>query len=82
MHDRRRRYRLASIQGEAGGFTLFIVTWLITRTGDHAISGAWLSAAAAISLAAVLLAHRQEGGRDATVVPASPTRPQLPLSRR
>ncbi|WP_375380543.1 hypothetical protein [uncultured Sphingomonas sp.] len=54
-----------SLASAVGGFTPFIVTWLITRTGDRAIPGVWLSAAAAISLAAVLLAHRPEADRDA-----------------
>ena len=38
-----------------GGFTPAISTALIQATGDSAIPGAWLSAAAAISLAAVLM---------------------------
>ena len=52
-----------SLASAVGGFTPFIVTWLIARTGDHAVPGAWLSAAAAISLAAVLLARRGEADR-------------------
>jgi hypothetical protein len=48
-----------SLATAVGGFTPFIVTWLIGRTGNHAIPGAWLSAAAAVSLGAVLFAHRQ-----------------------
>jgi MHS family citrate/tricarballylate:H+ symporter-like MFS transporter len=48
-----------SLATAVGGFTPFIVTWLIGRTGNLAIPGAWLTAAALISLAAVLFAHRQ-----------------------
>ncbi|MGI4744833.1 MAG: tricarballylate/proton symporter TcuC [Janthinobacterium lividum] len=48
-----------SLATAVGGFTPFIVTWLIGRTGNLAIPGAWLTGAALISLAAVLFAHRQ-----------------------
>jgi MHS family citrate/tricarballylate:H+ symporter-like MFS transporter len=48
-----------SIATAVGGFTPFVVTWLIGRTGNLAMPGAWLTAAALISLAAVLFAHRQ-----------------------
>ena len=48
-----------SLATAVGGFTPFIVTWLIGRTGNPAIAGAWLSAAALLSLGAVLFAHRQ-----------------------
>jgi MFS family permease len=41
-----------------GGFTPALATWLIATTGDRAIPGAWLSLAAAISLAAVLLTRK------------------------
>ena len=44
-----------SLASAVGGFTPFLVTWLSHRTGDPAIAGIWLSAAAAISLAATLL---------------------------
>lgn len=37
-----------------GGFTPAIATWLIHLTGDRAIPGAWLSAAALLALAATL----------------------------
>jgi MFS family permease len=47
-----------SLATAVGGFTPFIVTWLIGRTGNAAIPGVWLSAAAAISLAATLLTDR------------------------
>lgn len=46
-----------------GGFTPAISTWLIHRTGNRAIPGAWLSAAALISLGAVLLLSRTVRGR-------------------
>jgi MFS family permease len=48
-----------SLATAVGGFTPFIVTWLIHRTGNTAIPGIWLSAAALASLGAVLFAHRQ-----------------------
>jgi MFS family permease len=41
-----------------GGFTPAISTALIHRTGDKAMPGAWLAAAAAIGLAGVLLSMR------------------------
>jgi MFS transporter, MHS family, citrate/tricarballylate:H+ symporter len=41
-----------------GGFTPALATWLIAQTGDRAIPGAWLSLAAAVSLAAVLLTRK------------------------
>jgi MFS family permease len=51
-----------SLATAVGGFTPFIVTWLIGVTGNLAIPGAWLSAAAVISLAAVLLSRHPEAG--------------------
>lgn len=45
-----------SLATAVGGFTPFIVTWLIGVTGNLAIPGAWLTAAAVISLAATVLA--------------------------
>lgn len=48
-----------SLATAVGGFTPFIVTWLIGRTGNLAMPGAWLTAAALVSLAAVLFAHRR-----------------------
>ena len=48
-----------SLATAVGGFTPFIVTWLIGKTGNLAIPGAWLTAAAAVSLAATLLAERR-----------------------
>lgn len=41
-----------------GGFTPALATWLIAESGDKAIPGAWLSFAALVSLAAVLLTPR------------------------
>ena len=43
-----------------GGFSPAIATWLIRHTGDKAMPGAWLSAAAVIGLAAALLARKHE----------------------
>jgi len=40
-----------------GGFTPAIATWLIERTGNKASPAAWLSVAAAVSLAGVLLSR-------------------------
>ncbi len=40
-----------------GGFTPAIATGLIQLTGNHAIPGAWLSAAAALGLGAALVAR-------------------------
>ncbi len=42
-----------------GGFTPMICTWLIQKTGNHAIPGAWLSLAAAASLTAALIVRRR-----------------------
>ncbi|WP_375393229.1 tricarballylate/proton symporter TcuC [uncultured Sphingomonas sp.] len=52
-----------SLATAVGGFTPFIVTWLIARTGNPAIPGAWLGLAAALSLAAALFAHRAVADR-------------------
>jgi MFS family permease len=43
-----------------GGFTPFICTYLIHRTGNRAIPGVWLSLAAACGLVAALLARPQQ----------------------
>jgi MHS family citrate/tricarballylate:H+ symporter-like MFS transporter len=51
-----------SLATAAGGFSPFIVTWLIGRTGNLAIPGAWLATAAVISLVAVL--STRAPGRD------------------
>ncbi len=48
-----------SLATAVGGFTPFIATWLIARTGDKAIPGAWLSAMALISLCATLWISRR-----------------------
>jgi len=42
-----------------GGFTPAIATWLIHETGDKAMPGAWLSAAAAMGLVAALALRRR-----------------------
>jgi MFS family permease len=42
-----------------GGFTPMICTYLIEKTKNQAIPGAWLTVAAAISLAGALIASRQ-----------------------
>ncbi|WP_343615811.1 tricarballylate/proton symporter TcuC [Novosphingobium sp.] len=47
-----------SLATAVGGFTPFIVTWLIGVTGNHAIPGAWLAFNALLSLAAALIATR------------------------
>ncbi|GAA0296330.1 MFS transporter [Sphingomonas oligophenolica] len=58
-HVRATGFSLAySLATAIGGFTPFAVTWLIGRTGNHAVPGLWLSGAAAISLAATLLVER------------------------
>lgn len=48
-----------SLATAIGGFTPFCATWLISRTGDTAIPGVWLSGAALLSLVATLFAERQ-----------------------
>jgi metabolite-proton symporter len=45
-----------------GGFTPAICTWLIHVTGNRAAPGLWLSAAAALGLAAALLSRRYDTG--------------------
>ena len=61
-----------------GGFTPFICTYLIHATGNKAVPGAWLSAAAVLALAAVVLTYvtgtlvtREVTGRDAAPLTAS-----------
>jgi len=44
-----------SLATTVGGFTPAIATWLIHQTGNRAMPGAWLSAAAACGLVAALL---------------------------
>jgi MFS family permease len=48
-----------------GGFTPAISTVLIHQTGDKAMPGAWVSAAAVLGLAATLIAGRMKGHRTA-----------------
>lgn len=53
-----------SLATAVGGFSPFIVTWLIDRTGNTAIPGAWLTIAAVASLCATILTrpqHAREG---------------------
>jgi MFS family permease len=47
-----------SLATAVGGFTPFLVTWLIDATGNRAVPGLWLSAAAAMSLFAILATGR------------------------
>jgi MHS family citrate/tricarballylate:H+ symporter-like MFS transporter len=47
-----------SLATAIGGFTPFVVTALISATGNLAMPGIWLTAIAAISLAAVLFSRR------------------------
>jgi hypothetical protein len=49
---------LSLANGVFGTFTPFIVTLLISATGNRASPGLWLSAAAAVSVAASLSAFR------------------------
>ncbi len=57
-----------------GGVTPLISTFLIDRTGDRAVPAAWLSAAAAVSLVAVLAARLTAGA-------TAPTGTRVPLGR-
>jgi MFS family permease len=55
-----------SLATAVGGFTPFVVTWAIGRTGNLAVPGLWLTLAAAISLAAIgWLSRRSPLARDA-----------------
>ena len=56
-----------SLATAVGGFTPFVSTWLIDRTHNRAIPGAWLTLAALISLAAVLALGRRRGELSADV---------------
>ena len=60
-----------SLATAVGGFTPLIVTWLIGRTGNLAVPGIWLTAAALVSLAAVLLIRRQPLPREPEPVRSS-----------
>ena len=52
-------YSLATI---VGGLTPAICTWLIERTGNGAMPGLWLSAAAVLGLVAAVFTHRTAPG--------------------
>ena len=56
-----------------GGFTPAICTYLIHRSGNHAIPGLWLSFAAACGLIAAFFARAQQKSKDAAagIQPAS-----------
>lgn len=43
-----------------GGFTPFLLTWLIGVTGNRAVPGLWLSMAATISLLSILRTRHDE----------------------
>jgi len=47
-----------SLATTIGGATPALATWLIHTTGDRAMPGAWLSAAAGIALAGILVGQR------------------------
>ena len=58
------RFSLAySLATAVGGFTPFLVTWLIGVTGNRAVPGLWLSAVAAVSLLSILLTRHDEAVR-------------------
>lgn len=48
-----------SLATTIGGATPALATWLIHATGNRAMPGAWLSVAAAIALAGILVGHRR-----------------------
>lgn len=48
-----------SLATTVGGFTPAIVTWLIATSGNRAMPGLWMSAAAAVGLAATLILARR-----------------------
>jgi len=52
-----------SLATAIGGFTPFIVTWLIATTHNSAMPGAWLTLIAAISLGAALFSRRYTASR-------------------
>ena len=56
-----------SLATTLGGFTPFIATGLIELTGNKAMPGVWLSVAAAIGLAAVLLEGRVRRGQESSM---------------
>jgi len=55
-----------------GGFTPYVSTWLIDRTHNRAIPGAWLMFAAAVGLSATLLSSRT------SVTPTKPGAGRIP----
>jgi MFS family permease len=55
-----------SLATAIGGFTPFIVTFAIGRTGNEAMPGAWLTICAAISLLAVLFSRKAPETQRAT----------------
>jgi len=67
-------YSLAA--GIFGGFTPAVSTYLIHRTGNPAMPGAWLSLAGALGLTATVLLHRipQERRRAIDAVDEFPVR--------
>lgn len=67
-------YSLA--QAIFGGFTPAVCTWLIHSTGDKAMPGAWLAAAAVLSVLGVWMLHRSGApvGRGSREAPAAVTR--------
>ena len=52
-----------SLATTIGGATPALATWLIYATGNRAMPGAWLSAAAAIALAGILVSQWKSGTR-------------------
>lgn len=58
-----------------GGFTPYISTWLIERTGDRAAPGLWLSFAALVSLAGVLISRRTARAVGFAEAPPAPLTP-------
>ena len=55
-----------SLATTIGGATPALATWLIHATGNRAMPGAWLSVAAAIALAGILVGRRQAGNAAAS----------------
>jgi MFS family permease len=55
-----------SLATTIGGATPLLATWLIYATGNRAMPGAWLSVAAAIALAGILVGRRPAGNAAAS----------------
>ncbi len=55
-----------SLATTIGGATPALATWLIHATGNRAMPGAWLSVAAAIALAGILISQRPAGNAAAS----------------